>query len=467
MDSENNNTQDLDVQKLLEENERLKEQLIKENEKLREQLEQKDETSDNNEHIESKNDDVKEEIHEDKIEVLEENTSNNYDMETLMAKKKKPKKNNKKLIVIIISVVVLLLVAALVTTIIIINNNNKFSINKFKKNIVLIQAYDDDGNLFSTGSGVYVDNTTIFTNAHVVKDAKSLEIVLDNNMKVKLKGIQSYKEKKDIAILKTEKVESVKPLRFAKSAKAGTEVYAVGSPLGIKNAVSDGVISGSYKDSELNMKVYQHTAPISPGSSGGALVNKRGELIGINYATYTDGQNLNLAIKINDFYKEYEKTKNDKLIEIETSDFFDIKELSNTPGKEIMKEVCSINTDCDAFITKDNYYEETDYYKGMQKDVVRVIRIESLRDYDQKYDGDDWLRIYLFHMKKEKKDNDELFKKLVEYKALETRDYYYLVDFNHYWAKNKEYYYYIEYGDGIDISKIVKNLSDLTGGTYE
>jgi len=345
--------------------------------------------------------------------------------------------------------------------------DSKFNIDEFKKNIVLILAYDENGQLESTGSGVYIDNKTIYTNAHVVKDARMLEIVLDNNMKVELKGVQTTNEKKDIAILITEKIDDIKRLKMVNDVKVGTEVYAVGSPLGIKNTVSDGVISGKYNDKEMDEIVYQHTAPISPGSSGGALINKKGELIGINYATYTDGQNLNLAIMVDDFNNEYEKTKNDELIKIETSNFFEIDDLINKPGKEIIKEVCSIDTSCHAFIDSGSYYENTDEYKKLKNDLEYVIRIESLMHYDETYDGNDWIRIYLFKMKHIKKENDDTFKKIVDYKALETRDNYYNLEFNHYWAINEKYYYYVEYSKNINIEKIVNNLSILTGGTYE
>lgn len=415
---------EVDIQKLLEENQKLKEQLDKSNKKIK--------------------------IKEKKPKKIKQ--------------KKEPKKISKKLIIIFLSIVAVLIIGIVSFFFL---TNIKFNIDEFKKNIVLILAYDEYGELTSTGSGVYIDSKTIYTNAHVVQGASMLEIVLDNNMKVELKGIQTINEKKDIAILITEKVDDVKKLKMKNEVKVGTEVYAVGSPLGIKNTVSDGVISGEYNDKEMDEIVYQHTAPISPGSSGGALINKKGELIGINYATYTDGQNLNLAIMVDDFNKEYEKTKNDKLIEIETSNFFEIDDLMNKPGKEIIKEVCSIDTSCHAFIDSGSYYENTDEFKVLKKDLEHVVRVESLMYYDETYDGNDWLRVYLFKMKKRNEENDSVFKKLVEYKALETRDNYYNLDFNHYWAVNENYYYYVEYSKDINIEKIVNNLSSLTGGTYE
>ena len=408
--------EDIDVQKLLEENKKLKEELDKSS--------KKEEFENNNVH---------------------------------------KKKFSKKLFIPIIFFIVLIIIGAIIILFV----HNRFNIEKFKKNIVLIQAYNYEDELFATGSGVYIDQNTVYTNAHVIKDAERIEIILDDNSKIKLKGIQSINEKKDIAILVTEKVESVQKLKMAKNVKIGTEVYAVGSPLGIKNSVSDGVISTKTKDKNMKVTIYQHTAPISPGSSGGALINKRGELIGINYASYEDGQNLNLAIKISEFNKINKKTKNDKLIKKATSSFFKVNELMNQPGKEIIRETCSISTSCHADIEEDGFYKDIDEYKNIKDNVKKVIRIETLRGYDQTYEDDEWLRIYLFQMKKKTDKYDENFKSLVDSMALTTRDTYYNLVFNHYWAINNNYYYYIEYSDHLNITNIVEKLRILTGGEYE
>ena len=93
----------------------------------------------------------------------------------------------------------------------------------------------------------------------------------------------------------------------------------LGSPLGFENTISEGIISGLRSYDETGKNFIQITASISPGSSGGAVVNDKGELIGISTLTVKEGQNLNFAIPIddvlsveissyskNDAYKEYE-----------------------------------------------------------------------------------------------------------------------------------------------------------------
>ena len=74
----------------------------------------------------------------------------------------------------------------------------------------------------------------------------------------------------------------------------GQRVVAIGSPLGLFNSVSDGIISGFRAIEGVDM--IQFTAPISNGSSGGAVLNMYGEVIGISTAGFDAGQNINLAV---------------------------------------------------------------------------------------------------------------------------------------------------------------------------
>ena len=82
--------------------------------------------------------------------------------------------------------------------------------------------------------------------------------------------------------------------RGGKRLVRGQKVVAIGSPLGLFNSVSDGIISG-FRDME-KVSMIQFTAPVSHGSSGGALLDLYGDLIGIITAGFDDGQNLNLAV---------------------------------------------------------------------------------------------------------------------------------------------------------------------------
>ncbi len=76
----------------------------------------------------------------------------------------------------------------------------------------------------------------------------------------------------------------------------GERIYAIGNPKGLSGTFSEGIVSG-VRNLQLSQEL-QITAPISPGSSGGPVLNSRGQVIGVAYASYSEGQNLNFAIPI-------------------------------------------------------------------------------------------------------------------------------------------------------------------------
>lgn len=137
-----------------------------------------------------------------------------------------------------------------------------------------------------TGSGVIIsEDGYIVTNNHVVKDATELEVTLNNNKayKAKLIGTDS---KMDIALLKINADEKLPYSTFADSdqVKVGEWVLAVGNPYNLNSTVTAGIVSAKARNLENNglQSFIQTDAAVNPGNSGGALVNTRGELIGIN-----------------------------------------------------------------------------------------------------------------------------------------------------------------------------------------
>lgn len=165
--------------------------------------------------------------------------------------------------------------------------------------VVTLLCYNYDGELAATGSGfVAFDSKTVITNYHVMSSAYTCKISTNQDISYKVSKILAYSKEQDIAIIQLSEDTGLNPLTLgnSKDIKKGEPVVAIGSPLGIKNTVSTGVLSGRLM--EDNMDVLQFTAPISSGSSGGALFDNRGNVIGITYASYKNGQNLNLAIPI-------------------------------------------------------------------------------------------------------------------------------------------------------------------------
>lgn len=179
-------------------------------------------------------------------------------------------------------------------------SNNPKAIEEASKSVVLLNCYDDNKNLVFSGSGfVLFEENIVVTNYHVIEDGVwdiEIEREITENVKdrIKVKAVVLASEEDDIAILKAERSLGLPVLETgnSKDMHKGENVVAIGSPLGIMNTVSTGVFSRYTKDS------IQFTASISSGSSGGALFNNKGKVIGITYASFEKGQNLNLAVPI-------------------------------------------------------------------------------------------------------------------------------------------------------------------------
>ena len=135
-------------------------------------------------------------------------------------------------------------------------------------------------------------------------------------------SVLAYEPKYDVAIIRTKAKTDINPLPIAFTAnlEKGEKVVAIGSPLGLLNTVSTGVFSG-YNDTG-SMNEIQFSASISNGSSGGALFNNAGEVIGITSASYSEGQNLNVAVPIH-YATDIKNTQNTEMTISQFYDTFD------------------------------------------------------------------------------------------------------------------------------------------------
>lgn len=164
------------------------------------------------------------------------------------------------------------------------------------------------------GSGVIVDDRgLVLTNNHVGVGAGSITVTLNSGTQVKVIGQVAVARERDLLLLKTKPFEKHLAIKIARELpQAGESVAALGNPQGLTFSTSAGIVSairtglevsgmlgkGTYEQLGYspNAKWIQHTAAISQGSSGGPLVNMRGELLGLNTWGFTTGQNLNFAI---------------------------------------------------------------------------------------------------------------------------------------------------------------------------
>lgn len=164
--------------------------------------------------------------------------------------------------------------------------------------VFYIEVYDSYGNATASGSGFFIDSSgTAVTNYHVIKGCSSAKIMVSDTEKVyNVAGVYDYDKAEDWAVLKIEGSGfSYLKTGDASSVVGGATVYAIGSPLGLQNTITQGLISNP-KRMDAGISYIQTSAAISSGSSGGALINKYGDVIGITSASYIDGQNLNLAL---------------------------------------------------------------------------------------------------------------------------------------------------------------------------
>lgn len=158
----------------------------------------------------------------------------------------------------------------------------------------------------SIGSGVIVSNAGhILTNNHVIKGAKDIEVKLQDGRTVNAKVIGSDPES-DVAILQI-KIDKLPPpiaLGDSDTLKPGDVVLAIGSPFGLGNTVSMGIVSATHRN-DLGINAFENyiqtDAAINPGNSGGPLINADGNMVGINNVIYTRSggyQGIGFAIPV-------------------------------------------------------------------------------------------------------------------------------------------------------------------------
>ena len=162
---------------------------------------------------------------------------------------------------------------------------------------VYLEMKDKGGKTLGIGSGFFVQSTLIATNYHVIEGAaKGTAKLVGKDTTYDIEGVTATDRDNDLALLKVT-ANGIKPLSLgdSDSVRIGETVYVAGNPKGLEGTFSDGIISRQHNNTKERL---QMTAPISLGSSGGPVVNKKGEVIGVSFAIHQDldAQNLNFAI---------------------------------------------------------------------------------------------------------------------------------------------------------------------------
>lgn len=166
--------------------------------------------------------------------------------------------------------------------------------------VFYIEMYNEKGQKTANGSGFFINsNGTAVTCWHVLENGVSAKISIASTGKIyDVVGVYDYDVDNDWAVIQVDGSGfDYLEIGDAKTDVGGATVYAMGSPLGLQNTITQGLICNPTRIEDMTRYIL-FSAAISSGSSGGALINKYGQAIGITAATYIYGQNLNLAINM-------------------------------------------------------------------------------------------------------------------------------------------------------------------------
>jgi len=164
--------------------------------------------------------------------------------------------------------------------------------------VVVVQRYDEKKQKTGIGTGFFVSSGgNVVTNHHVLRGATSADIRVSSGKVYPVRNVMAEDPENDLIMVSVEiPPYEVQPLTVRASLPAiGERVVVIGSPMGLDQTVSDGIVS-AIRDLQGSRKVIQITAPISPGSSGSPVVNMKGDVIAVACALLANGQNLNFGI---------------------------------------------------------------------------------------------------------------------------------------------------------------------------
>ncbi|MBR6020078.1 MAG: trypsin-like peptidase domain-containing protein [Lachnospiraceae bacterium] len=168
--------------------------------------------------------------------------------------------------------------------------------------VLKLEVYDASGARIGTGSGfVFYDSKYVVTAYHVIANMDHMIATTDYGATLEIRDVLMGDSENDFAICRFAKDPEIEPLKMMTVNLArGAKTVAIGSQFGVVNMVTVGNLCGIWSN-DTTMR-YLFTSPVSSGSSGGPLLNSRGEVIGMVSGTYDEGQNLNVAVPITLIY---------------------------------------------------------------------------------------------------------------------------------------------------------------------
>jgi hypothetical protein len=169
---------------------------------------------------------------------------------------------------------------------------------KLAPSVWTVQVFGANNRALGLGSAVVIGKDSLVTNCHVLAKSSRVAIVREN---VSYAATLEHPDpERDLCLLRVRNLDApAVAIGDAETVRVGTRVYAIGSPRGLDQTLSDGLVSGSRRSERGELLALQISVPISPGSSGGGLFDGQGRLVGITTSGLRDSQNLNFAVPAN------------------------------------------------------------------------------------------------------------------------------------------------------------------------
>jgi S1-C subfamily serine protease len=267
-------------------------------------------------------------------------------------------------------------------------------IREAQKKVVMVELADG-----TVGSGfLYNKKGDIITNAHVVAGVEDVKVRTTDakGFDGKVIGIST---ETDVALVRVEALKNQEPVRISKhhDAELGEEILALGSPLGLQNTVTTGIISGTNRDFDLPpykySGVHQISAPIAPGNSGGPLLDRKdGQVIGMNSARMEEGE-IGFSIPIEDILPLAESWSQNPMKSLPTDLGLDVsEEISENKKLETADYLISY------YIESVNFHDYVTAYSLLGSSLQSEMSYEAFRK-----QFNDLLSIKIQHLNTEKK----------------------------------------------------------------
>lgn len=276
-------------------------------------------------------------------------------------------------------------------------------IHEAQKNVVKISVETPVSTRVGSGF-LYNNQGDIITNAHVIDDASVVEVTLSTTETYPAAIVGMSKEK-DIAVIRVPQLINQRPMSIdtTKSVDIGTDILALGSPLGYQNSVSVGIISGTNRSFDIDGysydEVYQISSNITHGNSGGPLIDQTtGKVIGINSAGISDtdiGFSIPIKDVIDDVTDWSANTSNDALtfpstIHNQPTSIADYKEDSYYLVQYFIDSL-AIHDYINAYALLGSSYQSDRDYTNFREDYMSLKSIDLIEQQQASIEDDQWV----------------------------------------------------------------------------